>query len=88
MIFSIPQRTGEGKETERVITTTEPSRANLSYDGIYDVPKAARYLRASSHSAIVYSVSSRKMINWIRRSVATPALAGVPGRELLIEFET
>ncbi len=68
-------------------TTADPPRATPSYDGIYDVPEAARYLRASSHGAIVYPVSSTKMIKWIRRGVATPALATVPGRELLIEFE-
>ena len=68
-------------------TASEPARAIATYDGIYDVPEAARFLRASSHGAIVYPVSSRKMINWIRRGVATPALATVPGHELLIEFE-
>ena len=68
-------------------TAVDPPRTNLSFDGIYDVPEAARYLRASSHGAVVYPVSSRKMINWIHRGIATPALAAVPGRELLIEFE-
>ena len=68
-------------------TAADPPRATPSYDGIYDVPEAARYLMTSSHGAVVYLISSRKLINWIRRGVATPALAIVPGRELLIEFE-
>ena len=68
-------------------TAADSPRATPSYGGIYDVPEAARYLRASSHGAVVYPVSSTKMINWIRRGVATPALATVAGRELLIEFE-
>ena len=70
------------------MTRTARARpATPDFAGIYDVPEAARYLRASSHGAIVYPVSSRKMINWIRRGVATPTLVGVPGPELLIEFE-
>ena len=70
-----------------MVAVTEHDVSGSTLGGVYDVPEAARYLRASSDGAIVYPVSSRKMINWIRRGVATPALATVPGRELLFEFE-
>lgn len=61
--------------------------ATSTFTGIYDVPEAARYLKASAPGPVVYPVSSAKMINWIRRGVASPDLAALPGRELLIAFE-
>ena len=57
------------------------------FDGIYDVPEAARYLKAASHGDVIYSVSSAKLIRWIRRGVASPELVRVSGTELLIAFE-
>ena len=63
-------------------TTSTPSP-----QGIYDVPEAARYLRATSYAEELYPVSSRKLIAWIRRGLASPDLSDVAGAELLIEFE-
>ncbi len=57
------------------------------FGGIYDVPEAARYLKASEQGKSVYPVSAVKLISWIRRGVGSPDLVAVPGRELLIEFE-
>lgn len=70
------------------MTTTAESRpATPDFDGIYDVPEAARYLKASQHGGVIYPVSSAKMIRWIRKGVASPNLVEVSGRELLIGFE-
>ena len=68
-------------------TTTEPRPANPDFAGIYDLPEAARYLKAAQHGTIVYPVSSSKMIRWIRKGVASPDLVELSGRELLIGFE-
>lgn len=57
------------------------------FSGIYEVPEAARYLRASRMAEEVYRVTSRHLMRWIRRGLALPSLAEVPGRELLITFE-
>ena len=61
--------------------------ATPPFEGIYDLPEAARYLKASAPGSVVYPVSSAKMIGWIRRGVASPDLVDVSGRELLIGFE-
>jgi uncharacterized protein (DUF433 family) len=57
------------------------------FEGIYDVPSAARYLLASRMAREAYPVKSRSLIRWIRKGLALPELAEVPGRELLIAFE-
>ena len=57
------------------------------FEGIYDVPEAARYLRAAMHGHIVYSASAAKLIRWIRHGLASHDLIGLPGVDLLIAFE-
>lgn len=57
------------------------------FEGIYDVPGAARYLLASRMADETYPVSSRNLIRWIRKGLTLPSLADVPGKELLITFE-
>ena len=57
------------------------------FTGIYDVPEAARYLKAASHGSELYPASSAKLTRWIRRGLASPDLAGLAGNELLIAFE-
>ena len=59
----------------------------VTFEGIYEVPEAARYLRASLRLTTPYVLSSRKVIFWIRRGLALPELATIPGRELLVTFE-
>lgn len=61
--------------------------ASNPFDGIYDLPEAARYLSASWQGLPLLSVSSAKMIGWIRKGVASRDLVDVGGRELLIGFE-
>ena len=67
-------------------TSTADAPSIPTFGGIYDVPEAARYLRAGSSWAGKYSLRSSTLIRWIRRGLASPELVGVPGRELLIEF--
>ena len=55
--------------------------------GIYEVPEAARYLKATLHADISYPLNSPKLIRWIRRGLASPELTELPGRDLLIAFE-
>lgn len=57
------------------------------FEGIYDVPEVARYLRASVNGSVVYPVTSSKLIRWIRKGVAAAELSGEAGRDLLIAFE-
>ena len=56
------------------------------FEGIYAPPTAARYLLAARAAERVYPVTSRHLIRWIRKGLAHPNLADVPGRELTIAF--
>ena len=58
------------------------------YPGIYEISDAARIVHVTSrfpHNS--HPVNNRHIIRWIRKGLALPALAEVPGRELLISFE-
>lgn len=57
------------------------------YEGIYEVPEAACYLRTSLRFTTPLDVTSTKLIYWIRRGLTLRDLVEVPGRELLITFE-
>ena len=57
------------------------------FEGIYDLPEAARYLKAARHSDEVYPVSSTNLTRWIRHGLASPDLRRIQGRDLLIAFE-
>lgn len=57
------------------------------YEGIYEVPEAARYLRGSMRLTTPLNVTSTKLIYWIRRGLTLPDLIEIPGRDLLITFE-
>lgn len=57
------------------------------FEGIYDVPEVARYIKATNDSEVLIAVNSSKLIRWIRRGVASPDLVEIPGRELLIGFQ-
>ena len=59
----------------------------VEFEGIYDVPEVARYIKATIDPDVLISVDSTKLIRWIRRGVASPNLVGIPGRELLIGFQ-
>lgn len=63
------------------------SKPSSKYGGIYDVPEAARYLKASEHGDAAYPITSTKLIRWIRRGLASRDLVNIHGLELLIAFE-
>lgn len=67
-------------------------RESEEFIGLYEAPEAAIFLCATlKHDTPVnrppLSVSSRKLIRWIRKGLTTPDLIEVPGKELLISFE-
>jgi uncharacterized protein (DUF433 family) len=57
------------------------------FEGIYDIPSAARYLKAARMANEMYPVTSRHLIRWIRNGLAHEALEKIPGREIVITFE-
>lgn len=57
------------------------------FEGIYEIPEAACYLRVSLRLTTPLNMSSPKLIYWVRRGLTLPELANIPGRELLITFE-
>lgn len=67
-------------------TLVEDNSARLAFRGIYDVPEAARYLRAGNPWTEHHALSSSTLIRWIRSGLSSPELADTPGRELLLEF--
>lgn len=68
-------------------TPVADTRTARPFEGIYDVPETARYLRAAVYGERLYPVQSSKLIRWIRRGIASPDLVELGGRELLIGFE-
>ncbi len=68
-------------------TTLIDPLASPVFEGVYDVPEVARYLKAAINGERAYPVSSAKLIRWIRRGVASPDLADAHGQDLLIAFE-
>ncbi len=67
-----------------------------SYEGIYEVPEAAKYIYSAERAKYevaqqrdqnFYKVTSRHLIRWIRKGLALETLSDVPGRELLLTFE-
>ena len=61
--------------------------ARPAFRGIYDLPEAARYLRAGSHPAQRDGLRPPTLIRWIRNGLSWPDLTDAPGRQLLLEFE-
>lgn len=70
-----------------MLTPVAAAPTARSFEGIYDVPETARYLRAAAHGERLYPVQSSKLIRWIRRGITSPDLVELGGRELLIGFE-
>lgn len=59
------------------------------FEGIYEVPEAARYISATTTILVspLRHIRSRNLLRWIRIGLSTPDLVAIPGRELLITFE-
>ena len=66
------------------VSQTQPAGA---FEGVYDVPEVARYLRAATGAQPITSVNSQKLIRWVRRGLTSSDLADISGHELLIGFE-
>ncbi|MSQ27791.1 MAG: DUF433 domain-containing protein [Dehalococcoidia bacterium] len=67
------------------------------YEGIYEVPEAARYIAAAERQKYLvaaeqtrrgeYKITSRSLIRWIRLGLSLPGLRSMPGRDMLVTFE-
>ena len=63
------------------------------FEGIYEVREAVRLLLITMHapeypySDFQHRVGNRHLIRWIHQGLAHPALASIPGRQLLLTFE-
>lgn len=59
------------------------------FQGIYEVPEAARYISATTTilAAPLKQIRSRNLLHWIRAGLSSRDLIAVPGHELLITFE-
>ena len=57
------------------------------WEGIYDPPEAARYIRAGRNADNVYALGSAKLRRWIRRGLSNPDRTEFGGRDLLINFD-
>ena len=68
-------------------TTAHDTTPAPVFEGIYDVPEAARYLRAARRGRVAYNVGTVGLIRWIRSGLASLDLVDVHGNELLIGFE-
>ncbi len=68
------------------------TREPIEFTGLYDTPEAAIFLSATikqdtPENRPALTVSSRKLIRWIRKGLTSPDLIEIPGRELVISFE-
>lgn len=57
------------------------------FEGIYEAPEAARYIAATLSPRLPLTISSGKVVRWIRSGLADPGLKEIPGRQLLLTFE-
>ena len=63
------------------------TQAVPAFEGVYDVPSAASYLKAAREFPKAYRVTSRQLIRWIRKGLAHPSLVNTHGRDLMMGFE-
>lgn len=68
-------------------TIVDNPHSSNTFQGIYDVPEVARYLKAASYGQPLYPVKSYTLIRWIRKGLSSHDLIEIPGRNLLIDFE-
>ena len=57
------------------------------FAGIYTAPNAARYIRATMPEGLSLTMTSTKLLRWIRHGLGSSEYRGVPGRDILIDFE-
>ena len=72
-------------------TATREQAPREAFRGIYAAPDAANYVRATmpdyEKQPVALQMTSTKLLRWIRTGVATSSFPGIPGRELLIDFD-
>ena len=68
-------------------TATREQSPREAFRGIYVAPDAARYIRATVPPETHLNLPSAKLLRWIRTGVAGDAYQGVPGKDILIDFE-
>lgn len=74
------------------MTTNVKVPSKNEFQGIYEVPEAARYIRAyfaawRSQSELARELTSRSLIRWVRSGISSPDLEKIHGRDLLVSFE-
>lgn len=62
-------------------------RKKIVYEGIYELPEAASFLRTSMSFPSNIKITSSKLIYWIRQGLSLQELTKIHGREMLIAFE-
>ncbi len=55
--------------------------------GIYEVPEAARYIKASSLGNALYAVKSHSLYRWLRRGVVAGTESQESRRDIFLSFE-
>ncbi len=78
-----------GKQVIASFRATVGLKATEEYEGIYEVPEAARYIAATTtlFSRQLKHISSRNLLLWIKTGLALPTLSNIPAREMVITFE-
>ena len=71
-----------------IVITKGAVSPDTFFGGIYDVPEAALYLRATSPLPTEYALSSTKLIRWMRTGLATPDVSDIHGRDLVLDFQS
>lgn len=88
-VGSCPYCGKTGKEVISSLAAFIGIEAISEFEGIYEVPEAARYIAATTTilAPPLKGITSRNLIYWIRAGLPLPNLANVPAREILINFE-
>ena len=72
-------------------TVTRGQAPREAFRGIYAAPDVASYIRVTmpdfEQRSVVLQMTSTKLLRWIRTGVATSSYSGIPGREILIDFD-
>lgn len=78
-----------GKEVISTLRATLGLGASLEFEGIYEVPEAARYIATTTTilAPPLRHITSRNLLSWIRAGLSLPSLASVPSRQMVIAFE-
>ncbi len=68
-------------------TATREQVPREAFRGMYLAPNASLYIRATFPPETHLSLPSTKLLRWIRTGVAGDSYQGIPGKDILIDFE-